>query len=236
MQRRFPRDEDGNYDPSNGTYLKEKTLLNVKFQKEMRAVFGVAMKLDERGFVHGVQLMPFNYTEKKVIPKMEADKIILNKIACIKGLNCDNRKWVKDERVIGVLYFNDSVIRIEGVGKVAKRLLNENGILYVGDLMGLDKKSIKSIAKGTKGLTVTSLQRYIANCKNISPEDTPTVIHYIDQVNPYAAKYGTEMDEWGEERWMKMIKIDCILWHRMYHIYSEAHDHDNQKMLCKHRT
>ena len=75
-----------------------------------------------------------------------------------------------------MLYVNDSVNRIEGVGKVAKRLLNENGIHYVGDLMGLDKKSIKSIAKGTKGLTVTSLQRYIANCKNISPEDAPTVI------------------------------------------------------------
>ena len=54
MQRRFPRDEDGNYDPSNGTYLEEKTLLNVNFQKEMRAVFGVAMKLDERGCEHGV--------------------------------------------------------------------------------------------------------------------------------------------------------------------------------------
>ena len=49
MQRIFPRDEDGNYDPSNVTYLKEKTLLNVKFQKRMIAVFGVAMKLDERG-------------------------------------------------------------------------------------------------------------------------------------------------------------------------------------------
>jgi hypothetical protein len=46
MQRRFPRDEDGNNDPGNGTYLEEKTLLNVKFQKEMRTVFGVAMKLE----------------------------------------------------------------------------------------------------------------------------------------------------------------------------------------------
>ena len=97
MQRRFPRDEDGNYDPSNGTYLKEKTLLNVKFQKEMRAVFGVAMKLDERGCEHGVQLMPFDYTEKKVISKMEADKIILTEIARVKGLNRDDRKLVKDE-------------------------------------------------------------------------------------------------------------------------------------------
>ncbi len=208
MQRRFPQDEDGNYDPSNGTYLEEKTLLNVKFQKKMRADFGVEMKLDERRCEHGVRLMPFDYTEKKVISKMEADKIILTKIARVKGLNRDNRKWVKDQHVIGVFYFNDSVHRIEGVGKVAKRLLNENenGIRYVGDLMGVDKKSIKSIAKGTKGLAVTSLQSYIANCKNISPEDTPTVIHYIDQVNLYAARYGTEKDEWGEERWMTMIK------------------------------
>jgi hypothetical protein len=31
----------------------------------MRAVFGVAMKLDERGCEHRVQLMPFDYTEKR---------------------------------------------------------------------------------------------------------------------------------------------------------------------------
>jgi hypothetical protein len=66
---------------------------------------------------------------------------------------------------------------------------NENGIRYVGDLMGLDKKSIKSIAKGTKGLTVKSLQRYITNCKNISPEDTPTVIHCSTQ-SSLVGRYG----------------------------------------------
>ncbi len=53
MQMRFPQDEDGNYDPSNGTYLEEKTLLIVKCQKEMRTVFGVAIKLDERGLSDG---------------------------------------------------------------------------------------------------------------------------------------------------------------------------------------
>jgi hypothetical protein len=104
---------------------------------------------------------------------MEGDKIILTKIAHVKGLNRDDRKWVKYERVIGVLYFNDSVDRNEGVGKVAKRLLNENGIHYAGDLMGLDKKSIKSIVKGTKGLTVTSLQRYIANYKKYLSRGRP---------------------------------------------------------------
>jgi hypothetical protein len=86
-----------------------------------------------------------------------------------------------------------------------QRLLNESGIGNVEDLIGLDKKSIKSIAKGTKGLTVTSLLSYIANCKLISQEDAPTIIHYIDQVSPYAAKYGTEKDEWGEEGWMTVI-------------------------------
>ena len=69
----------------------------MKFQKKMRADFGVEMKLDERRCEHGVRLMPFDYTEKKVISKMEADKIILTKIARVKGLNRDDRKLVKDE-------------------------------------------------------------------------------------------------------------------------------------------
>jgi hypothetical protein len=72
----------------------------------MWAFFGVAMKLDERGCEHGVQLMPFDYTEKRGISKMEADKI----------LNHDNWMWVNDKQVNEVLYFIDHVDRIEGVG------------------------------------------------------------------------------------------------------------------------
>ena len=47
-QRRFPRDSEGNYDPENGTYRDEKVALQVKYAKQVRFSFGVAIR-DEDG-------------------------------------------------------------------------------------------------------------------------------------------------------------------------------------------
>ena len=57
---------------------------------------------------------------------------------------------VEDERIAGMLYLNDSVDKIEGVGKIAKQRLNSNGIYTVGDLHGLHsaERLIVEIAKG----------------------------------------------------------------------------------------
>jgi hypothetical protein len=55
-------------------------LSNVNYKKEMWASFGVAIKVDEDGCERGVQMTPFNYTEKKTFPKMETGKIIGTKL------------------------------------------------------------------------------------------------------------------------------------------------------------
>jgi hypothetical protein len=44
------------------------------------------------------------------------------------------------------------------------------------------------------------------NSKHVSPCHAPAVIHYIDAENPFAAKYGTDVNEWGKEAWVKQIK------------------------------
>ncbi len=49
-------------------------MLNVKYKKEMQGCFGVAIKVDEDGCERGLRMTPFNYTEKKILSKMETDK------------------------------------------------------------------------------------------------------------------------------------------------------------------
>lgn len=171
-------------------------MLNVKYEKEMQGCFGVEIKVDEDGCERGVRITitSFNYTEKKILSKMETDKMIHTEIASVKRLNRSNPKWVKDERIAGILYLNDSVDKIEGVGKIAKQRLNSNGIYTVGDLHGLHSKErlIVEIAKRTKGLPVASIKRFLDNCKHLSHVDAPTIVYYRDDENPYAAKFGSK--------------------------------------------
>ena len=48
-----------------------------------------------------------------------------------------------------MLYFNDTVEKIKGVGKIAKQRLNKNEIMTVGDLHGLhsNQRLIVEIAR-----------------------------------------------------------------------------------------
>jgi hypothetical protein len=131
----FPQDEFGNYNPADGMYCGQKTLLNVEYEKEMQACFGVAIRVDEDGYEHSVRMIPFNYTEKTIFSKMETDKTIRTKIALVKQMNCNSPRWMKDKQIPGMLYFNDTVAnKIKGVGKIAKLQFNKNGIMTVGDL------------------------------------------------------------------------------------------------------
>ena len=59
--------KDGKYDPVNGTYRNEKVALQVKYAKQVRFSFGVAIR-DENGAETGVRLHPFDYTGKKSSP------------------------------------------------------------------------------------------------------------------------------------------------------------------------
>jgi hypothetical protein len=50
------------------------------------------------------------------------------------------------------------------------------------------------------------LERCMEKSKHVSPCNAPAVIYYIDAENPYAAKFGTDVNEWGKEAWVKQIK------------------------------
>ncbi len=58
-----------------------------------------------------------------------------------------------------MLYVNDPVSNIKGVGKGIQKLLKENDINTIADLCGLDMQMMRNdIAGRTKGLNIASLK------------------------------------------------------------------------------
>ena len=120
----------------------------------------------------------------------------------------DDPEWIKTDRQTGVLYRNDPVTMFDGVKDKKVTLLAQNGITVVKDLLVLDGDDVKRIAKNTKGLGVKGLAALVAKAKDLMvDEDAPEIRYYLDEPNPFAAKYGTDKDEWGIEEWIKHVKV-----------------------------
>ena len=66
--------------------------------------------------------------------------------------------WFKNQREDGVLYMNDPMSNIKGVGKVIQKLLKDNDINTIADLHGLDVQMMNDVAGRTKGLNLASLK------------------------------------------------------------------------------
>ena len=149
---------------------------------------------------------PLDYTEKVVITLKESKKIIENEILRAKTLPRMTKGWFKNQREDGVLYMNDPVSNIKGVGKGVQKLLKDNDINTIADLHGLDMQTMNDIAGRTKGLNLASLKRFQMSCALASIDNAPAVVYFIDKDNPYAAKFGTEKDVWGQEVWITKMK------------------------------
>ena len=189
-----------------------KTAIQVKYSKEGCFSFGVA-RVASNGNGTGMRLKPFNYTDRRVLSINDIGKKVKAGICRVRSLEHTDRKWVSHSRANGELYLDDPVSKVSGLGKVAESLLHENDLKRVDDLFGLagDGEAIKDIFKSTKGLGKASLLKWIDDCACISAKLAPEVEYYINTANLYAAKYGTEKDEWGEEAWEKEIKKSAAL-------------------------
>ena len=90
-------------------------------------------------------------------------------------------------------------------------MLKDNDINTIGDLHGLDMQTMNDIAGRTKGLTLASLKRFQMSYALASIDNAPAAVYFIDEDNPYAVKFGTEKDVWGQEiRITKMKKSSAF--------------------------
>jgi hypothetical protein len=100
-----------------------------------------------------------DYTKKKVISLKDAKCIIDAKITGGRKMPRRGKGWFLDSSEDGILYANNPVIRVKGVGKKAEKLLRRNGIKTVAILRTFTVKTLNDIAqRPDNGLTVKALK------------------------------------------------------------------------------
>ncbi len=97
------------------------------------------------------------------------------------------------------MYLDDPITKLPGVQQARAKLLGDNGINEVQDLLDLTTSEIKKMAKRTRGLSEKGITNLVDFCAITIDEFAPKTKYFIDDDNPYRAKYGSEMDEWGKE-------------------------------------
>jgi hypothetical protein len=78
---------------------------------------------ESNGKEQGVCMNLLDYTKKKVISLKDTNKFIDAKKTRVKKLPKGTKGWFVDSRENGMLYANDPVISVKGVGKKAEELL-----------------------------------------------------------------------------------------------------------------
>ena len=142
-QVRFPRDENGKYDP-NGSYGKERTETSFKYSKQAKFCLGVAsIKKSSYSLSEGVRCKSISYTNKKIIAEKDWIKKIKDEIHRVRSLKkqAKNSPWLKNERLNDDrIWEGDDILFLKNVGKSKKAKLVELGIVTVGDLKNTKKK------------------------------------------------------------------------------------------------
>ena len=134
---RVKRDSEGKLDKANGTYLNTKpTDTKVKYPKEGRFAFGVAMTKLRDGTVVGRRCKEFCYTEQNIIAHDQWLEKIEQEIRNVKKLIGTDKedKWITDPGK-GKVYADDSVDIIRGIGAVMKKSSTTQASQRFGSLL-----------------------------------------------------------------------------------------------------
>ena len=190
---RFPRNKQGKLDVVHGKYSEEDTtILNVKYEKECRLGLGVAMvmPLAPDGTTlqcEGKRCYPFNYSTKVLISIDDYKKMKRIEINRVKNLSGRMGFWVESNRDAGMLYQNDPVSLMKGVGKKTVEKLESIGIKTVRDLKKISNPKDVKIPDGISINKITSLWDQASKAVEV---DCPPDIDHRKEDNPYKSKFG----------------------------------------------
>jgi hypothetical protein len=117
--------------------------------------------------------------------------------------------WIKDSRVQGRRYQNDSIDQLKHLAKVSQTILHCYDIKTLGDLKRLDDTKASEIIRCTK-LSAGRMQVWRETAATCVDEDAPPRTDHRKAKNPYISKYGE--DNW-KERCAKSVMLSsyaCI--------------------------
>ena len=190
-----------------------------KFLGEGRSCNGVAAILvqqaDGSEVEEGVRLKPFIYSGKKIASIGTWERALRDEIQRVRNLP-DNKssRWMADPRPVGMVWEDDPVGYLPGVGKVIQGLLTDAGVELVRDLFYMDEHDMAEVAgvADSRSLTVNCLANLKDQAREIAIEGAcpyATVQDYRQAPNPYEARFG---DRWMEEivKSQSMSNLVCI--------------------------
>ena len=194
----YPRNEHGLIDIKDGTYEDHPTVMTLKYDKEIRIAFGVAVK-DVNGVEVGTRCEPYFYTNKKIINIKTYEKLVKAQINYVKSIDYgDKNPWVQTIVVEGI-FRNDDIKTIKNIGKEKKKVLNSMGIKTIQDLHEYDATLHNLTKKET-----AYLKQALDNSTVYQDEDRPIIKkNHLQHNNPYVSKYGS--------RWRTEIKKGTTL-------------------------
>ena len=105
------------------------------------------------------------------------------------------KPWLESMRVPDVIYRNDDVDELDGIGIKTKERLNQVGIVLVSDLMNLDDARIEFISSASgSSLKADKLKAFRTLSLEALNEDAPALPKdHSQEPNPYESMYG---DQW----------------------------------------
>ena len=199
----FKRNADGKVDANHGNYTEQTvSRTNVKYNKEMRKAFGVAMvkTLTEDGeVVLGRRCRDFDYTEKVVKSIKDWTALEDKEIQRVKSLEGSGGPWVEHSRQPGKVYLDDCVTYIPGIGESTRKnlLADVESISMVQELLLLDDERVQQMGKRIPGLSPGTLCKYVEFARNnIVEQEAPRLVDHRKAANPYEARFG---DNWKQE-------------------------------------
>jgi hypothetical protein len=215
----FACNDAGSYDP-NGNFRDGKEALQVKYSKEVRLSLRIAVAKNALGEEEGRRISPFNYTECNIVTIKDEQELIDQEIARVRRLNPETAKqWLAnpDATAVEVLYFEDELAKVPGVAERKANLLKDQSINNIGKLRALGEQTveneaqIKQIVKYCNGISKAGLMKMIAACQGAIPGSRPPIASYVNEANPYKAKFGDKIDQWGVPAWKREIRKTTAL-------------------------
>lgn len=209
---KFKRNEDGKLDATNGKYDEKRIqILNCKYEKECRLGLGCAMvspkdpnNSEQYLPVTGKRCPPFDYSEKVLLSVADYEKKMAAEFRRVKSLGNKAGYWIEAQREDDVLYSNDKLDLLKGVGKVMKKKLEDNGFKVLGDFKTIgDPDSLNLV-----GITKKAFKKAWEQAKDCSPQLIPSPIDHRKADNPYQSKFG---DQWEKHLRQSNAFSTCIV-------------------------
>ena len=175
----------------------------MKFAKQGRFSFSVCVVIDKDGNKIGVRMKPFDYSGKKIITISAFKKMVQQEISRVRNLTMKEKlqqRWAGNtHRPDNMLWENDRISFMKGIGPKKCTILESAGVKTVKDFKVLDDSSIKNLSAQSK-IGIKVLHKIKKQSIKALSGTTPYPLRYDwtkDTINPYLKRYGE--DKWEEK-------------------------------------